>query len=488
MSANRERKYIEVIPSAKRLSESLRNMGYDFVRAVADIVDNSIQANSTEIIIEARFDGEYSWIRISDNGKGMSSEEITEAMRIGTMRDYDVGELGKFGLGLKMASLSQCTRFTVASRCKGCDIEIRRFDLDEVKNSNKWEIADIPESQCSRDLINPISDHQGTVVFWEHLDRLIEYKIPSGGAARNWFNKKIRALEDHLGMVFHRFISGEAGEGNKITIKVGKNTINPWDPFARKETATMRMEPLILTLQGGSGTYMVKCSPFILPSLRTFSSRSAFDYFGKNEWNERQGFYIYRQNRLIQDGGWNEMRTPDEHTKFARIALDFSPEADAEMGVDIKKASIILPDNLKEAIKSTVSNAVNLARKNYSPDNATSHRTVVGTKTKEGAEYEPISSSITITGGPPEIEIQASVVNPQDQRSQSFQKKDSEDELIEILRASNSSTEERLSVLHELFPKVIVKIAQNVGEEIAIEKIKKEMNYLYPDLAKLLGW
>ena len=129
VSANRERKYIEVIPSAKRLSESLRNMGYDFVRAVADIVDNSIQANSTEIIIEARFDGEYSWIRISDNGKGMSSEEITEAMRIGTMRDYDVGELGKFGLGLKMASLSQCTRFTVASRCKGCDIEIRRFDL-----------------------------------------------------------------------------------------------------------------------------------------------------------------------------------------------------------------------------------------------------------------------------------------------------------------------------------------------------------------------
>ena len=105
-----------MIPSAKRLIHSLRDIGYDFKQAVADLVDNSITANATRVWVDMRFEGKDSWLRVTDNGSGMSGTTITEAMRFGSERDYEPDELGKFGLGLKTASLSQCRRFTVASR------------------------------------------------------------------------------------------------------------------------------------------------------------------------------------------------------------------------------------------------------------------------------------------------------------------------------------------------------------------------------------
>ena len=65
---------IELIPSAKRLIRSLRDIGYEFVDAVADIVDNSVEAQATAIRIDLRFDGENSYLTIADNGTGMTSE------------------------------------------------------------------------------------------------------------------------------------------------------------------------------------------------------------------------------------------------------------------------------------------------------------------------------------------------------------------------------------------------------------------------------
>ncbi len=121
---------IEVIPSARRLIKSLRDLGYDFRHAVADLIDNSIAARATIVTVEMRFNGEDSWLRIADNGVGMNGSTITEAMRFGTERDYEADELGKFGLGLKTASLSQCSRLTVASRVdrSAKRIEVRQWD------------------------------------------------------------------------------------------------------------------------------------------------------------------------------------------------------------------------------------------------------------------------------------------------------------------------------------------------------------------------
>ncbi len=132
----------EVIPSARRLIKSLRDMGYDFASAVADLIDNSIAAQATLVAIDVEFDGDDSWVRIADNGIGMSVPELKEAMRYGAARHYDADDLGKFGLGLKTASMSQCQRLSVASRVNPRCAEIAAlcWDLDHIERTNRWEI------------------------------------------------------------------------------------------------------------------------------------------------------------------------------------------------------------------------------------------------------------------------------------------------------------------------------------------------------------
>src|SRR5712692_3370844 len=131
-SISSTRAMVEVIPSARRLVRSLRDLGYDFVHAIADLVDNSIAAGASRMAVDMKWSGPDSWVRMTDNGTGMSGTIITEAMRFGSERDYEVDDLGKFGLGLKTASLSQCRRLTVASRIDRNQrrIEVRRWDLD----------------------------------------------------------------------------------------------------------------------------------------------------------------------------------------------------------------------------------------------------------------------------------------------------------------------------------------------------------------------
>src|SRR5436309_10000514 len=120
----------EVIPSARRLIRSLRDMGYDAVQAVADLVDNSLEAGATHVDVVIEFDGSNSSVRITDNGEGMSTASLKEAMRFGSEREYSDEDLGKFGLGLKTASLSQCRKLIVASRSNPDRREISAFCWD----------------------------------------------------------------------------------------------------------------------------------------------------------------------------------------------------------------------------------------------------------------------------------------------------------------------------------------------------------------------
>jgi DNA topoisomerase VI subunit B len=148
----------ELIPSAKRLIMSLRDMGYDFSQAVADIVDNSIEAHSTVVAIDIEFDGDDSWVRISDNGKGMKPEALREAMRYGAERDYDQDDLGKFGLGLKTASMSQCQCLSVASRWnrERSDIVAYSWDLEHIEKTNRWEILPLERNGIGPAIRQPL--------------------------------------------------------------------------------------------------------------------------------------------------------------------------------------------------------------------------------------------------------------------------------------------------------------------------------------------
>ena len=357
----------EVIPSAKRLVKSLRDMGYEFAAAVADIVDNSIEAKASVVRIDVGWQDEAAFVAIADNGNGMSATELREAMRFGSEREYDSDDLGKFGLGLKTASMSQCAKLTVASRQNNnrADISAYCWDLDHVEATNRWEILQVPTAELISSVRQPLKEATGTVVLWERLDRILGYKKPTGEFARKHLATMCREMEEHLAMVFHRFLAGEV-RGKKLTIYLNNNKISPWDPFARDEAATAKLDAVSIRVEGESARADVVLEPYVLPTQSQFSSSAAHGRAsGPAKWNRQQGFYIYRADRMVQSGGWSGLRTLDEHSKLARVALSFSPRLDEIFKINVPKMRVVLPVSIRAEIDKAIIPALRIANAAY---------------------------------------------------------------------------------------------------------------------------
>jgi hypothetical protein len=347
---------------------SLRDIGYDAPSAVADLVDNSIDAQATRVDIAVGYEGTDSWIRIADDGIGMTRLELDEAMRYGSARDYRANDLGHFGLGLKTASLSQCRRLTVAARSTlRSRIEIRRWDLDHVRATDAWTLQRLTPRQCPGRLLEPLVGTAGTVVMWERLDRVLDYARPDGSAAMTGLERVAAAVGEHLSMVFHRFMSGELRRrGSRLRITLNGAALKAWDPYARSEPGTQSLAPQMLTLEHRGARHRVRIRPYILPNQIRFSSQEAHERAaGPKRWNRQQGLYIYRHDRLIQSGGWNRLRTLDEHTKLARMALDIPTAAEDAFPTNVSKMSVSLPEDLRPSLRALVSGVVVRAQDVY---------------------------------------------------------------------------------------------------------------------------
>ena len=357
-----------VIPSARRLMSSLRDIGYDTPSAVADLVDNSIDALATRVDIAVGYEGGDSWVRIADNGTGMTARELEEAMRYGSARDYRTSDLGHFGLGLKTASLSQCRRLTVAARSTPrARIEIRRWDLDHVRATDAWALERVTPRECPARLLEPLVGTSGTSVMWERLDRVLDYARPDGAAAMSRLERVVGEIADHLSMVFHRFLSGELRRRRaRLRIMLDGCELEPWDPYARAERATEVLPVQSLMLEHRGARHRVRIRPYILPNQIRFSSIEAHTRAaGPKRWNRQQGLYIYRHDRLIQSGGWNRLRTLDEHTKLARVALDVPSTADDAFQTNVSKMSVTLPEGLRPELRAVISGVVIRAQDVY---------------------------------------------------------------------------------------------------------------------------
>ncbi len=361
---------IQLVPSASRLIQSLRDLGYEFNSAVADLVDNSIAADASAVSIQMQFEGSHSWLRIADNGRGMDAAELTEAMRYGAHQTYEDGSLGKFGLGIKTASMSQCQRLTVATRrAKSRRIEVRRWDIQHIEKTDRWEVLALVASECPDHLIGPLEDGSGTVVLWERLDRMMAYKIPEGEKARKGFLGMAEGLEAHLAMVFHRFLAGEARRRRKLTITVNGNPLEAWDPFCRSERATEDLGEKPEEIETPIGSGIVRFRGFVLPSKSRFSSEEAWNRAsGPKKWNNQQGLYVYREDRLIKCGGWFGYRTIDEHLKCARASVDFRRELDAPFKINVSKLRTELPHELFEKFEKPLQALLKRAKAKYSGD------------------------------------------------------------------------------------------------------------------------
>jgi Histidine kinase-, DNA gyrase B-, and HSP90-like ATPase len=357
-----------MIPSARRLMQSLRDIGYDTPSAIADLVDNSIDADARNINVSVAAEGKSSWIRVADDGAGMTASRLDEAMRYGSSRSYGEEDLGAFGLGLKTASLSQCRRLTVASRTAARGkIEVRRWDLDRVARRDAWELQRLTPARCPHYLTEPLANGSGTVVLWESLDRVLDYARPDGQMAMRNLEGLTKEIGEHLAMVFHRFLSGELRKGRaRIAITVNSDWLEPWDPFARDEAATQELPRQWLPLRSGGTTHRVGIRPYVLPNQVRFSSPEAHLVAGgPKRWNRQQGLYVYRRDRLIQSGGWNRLRTSDEHSKLARIAVNIPPSADALFRTNVSKMNVTLPAELRPALRALASGVVAQAQDAY---------------------------------------------------------------------------------------------------------------------------
>ena len=352
-----------VTPSAARLTESLRDIGYDFSSAVADLVDNSITAEATEINVFIEFAGESSRVFIADNGRGMTVNGLTEAMRFGSRRHYGSGDLGRYGLGLKTASLSQGRCFTVVTRTSTGRrvIQTRQLDLDLVAEFDDWLVVEPERTAAVSRARNLLEDGPGTVVIWEKLDRVVTAKNASGGWARRRFEMLQQKTADHLAMVFHKFLSGEVGK-ERLVITVNGQKLTPWDPFARSEPATQELVKQVFEIEHGDSAGKVTLRRYVLPGRDQFSSPVEFERLsGPLKWNRQQGLYIYRAGRLVQWGGWAGIRSIDEHTKLARASLEFDTDLDAAFNINVAKMRVAVPSQLRHMIERPINEVCSLA-------------------------------------------------------------------------------------------------------------------------------
>ena len=346
---------VSVTPSAARLVSSLRDIGYDFPAAVADLVDNSLEAGATMIEVRVGVVGEAPQVAVIDNGHGMTWGALNEALRFGTRRRYEPGALGKFGLGLKTASLSQCRRISVVSRASS-QTSARRLDLDHVLMSDRWEVLALGRREVDSLLgSSALLNGSGTVVIWDELDRVLGNRPPSRPRAKRRLERLAAETSLHLGTVFHRFIEGRTGSGRRSRIVVNGKKVQPWNPLAPTEEHTEFLDEVEFNVTAGSSAGWVRFTPAILPSRERFSTAEAFELAGGDKrWNRQQGFYVYRSDRMIQSGGWCGMRTMDEHSKLARIALDFDSGLDEAFRVNVAKMRVRLPAELRSQLDELV--------------------------------------------------------------------------------------------------------------------------------------
>ncbi len=327
-------------PRADALIESLRAFGYTPEAAIADLVDNSISAGAKTIRIDMIWAGRDSVVSIADDGKGMTADELYAAMRPGStspLDDRSKSDLGRFGLGLKTASFSQARELTVSSRTLSTGTAIRRWDLDTVAESGEWRLLRTGPAPVAIDLAP--GRPSGTIVAWTKCDRLVGDVDTSDSKAHDRFLQLTRRVKQHLEATFHRFLVGRG----RTTMSVNGQPLTAWDPFLTDHPATQQLFSEELPFQGE----LVKVTAYVLPHRSKLTPVQADRGHGATGWNQQQGFYLYRSNRLLVQGDWLGLGfAKDEHTKLARIAVDFPASLDHAWQVDVKKSSARTPGPL----------------------------------------------------------------------------------------------------------------------------------------------
>ncbi|MGY3380878.1 hypothetical protein ACVWYS_002835 [Arthrobacter sp. TE12231] len=341
----------EVLVPGVELLESMRSVGYSFESAIADLVDNSITAKAKRVDIvgdpvEAKF------VTITDDGDGMDPATARAALRLaGSVGNgvRDSQDLGRFGLGLKTASLSQARQLTVVTRKSGVTTALQ-WDIDHVKATGQWslqvlddvELEGIPgiEAFSGRDA--------GTLVVWRNLDYLLGRAEDAGGVMA----ERLSGLREHLSLTFHRFLEGRTAE--RLRISVNGVLVPSLDPFLLANPKTQRTPLERIVVDG----HKIEATAFTLPHASGMTAKDRKRADLGVDMREAQGFYVYRNRRLISHGHWYGLAKRDELTKQARIRVDLPNTLDHLWQLDIKKSRAEPPQVFKTHLRRILSGVI----------------------------------------------------------------------------------------------------------------------------------
>lgn len=330
-------------PDPERIVNGLRDTGYNFNTAIADIVDNSISAYATIVNIDITLDPELNVnVYIADDGCGMNLDGLKNAMKYGSSERLEKNSLGKFGLGLKTASTAFCRRFSVLSITKDESVLRKvQWDLDYVARQQEWflQFPEIEEDEIFL-LERTALDGHGTLVVWDKVDRLMrDYKTKS--SAEKALRKLTESLRTHLSMVYQRFLDENDARSSNVIITINGENLAAWDPFCSKEDKTQILQEDNVPVEMPNGEKVpFHIAAYVLPKKGDFSSFDA----EKNAKisNDLQGVYVYRENRLIHYGDWFGLMKREPHLSLLRIEFSFDYRLDELLSVDIKKSRILL--------------------------------------------------------------------------------------------------------------------------------------------------
>lgn len=335
----------------------MRAIGYSFETALADIIDNSIAAAATTV--DVMFSATPTpYVSICDNGWGMHKDGLFEAMRHGSrnpLAKRDNDDLGRFGLGLKTASLSQCRRMTVVSTT-GRLASGAEWDLDEVARYADWMLLELDARDIASvpNISGLLAQKSGTLVVWRDMDRALAGESNVGSALMNLIDR----AREHIALVFHRYLQGPAPA---LRITINGLPVRPLDPFLlnAKGRQTLPTE----TLHVGGEAVLVEAH--ILPHASKLSSQEVALAGGEEGLRRNQGFYVYRNRRLITWGTWFRLAKQEEITKLARVMVDIPNTLDHLWSLDVKKSAAHPPEKVRQGLSQIVERIVDRSRRVY---------------------------------------------------------------------------------------------------------------------------
>lgn len=354
-------------PSPCALFSSLRALDYSVESSIADLVDNSISAGARNIDIEFRWNDGAPSVEIIDDGSGMAEERLISALRLagdGPDQRRAEDDLGRFGLGLKTASIAHCRRVTVTT-VHDSIVTNAGWDLDLLcapENGDQWSMTTDPPAvvKAHRRRIGP---DQGTIVRWAKFDRLLGGADPE--EREDIFNQAMERVSSHLGLVFSRFLLRET---EPLKIRCNSVTVQGWDPALRHlETVWTDLRHKrhdVTTVWAGDGKTTI--SAHVLPRQDEFPSDDLYREAGRGRWNSLQGFFVFRADRLIYDGGYLGLGFElDEHTKLARIIVDIPNSNDDEWALNVTKEALQPPPRVRAHLRTAAQDTRSKANRRY---------------------------------------------------------------------------------------------------------------------------